>query len=261
MKLEEQLINNLPNTWSLPVKYFYRKVRNRLEQELSYLDKIVGNGKRAIDIGANEGIYSYALAQIYQIVEVFEPQYWCTEAIENYNKLHGNINIYNVALSDFNGSLTLNVPTSNGDYSHQVNGLGKLTTGLATFGKLEGEVISIDVPVRKLDDYNFHDVSLIKIDVEGHESRVIDGARETILREKPILIVEIEQRHIKDKPINTIFEQIAGLGYTGYFLYQSSLIPISKFSCEIYQNSASNTIQDHGLINNFIFKPVAEAIS
>ncbi|MDJ0736973.1 MAG: FkbM family methyltransferase [Nostocaceae cyanobacterium] len=260
MKIEKKLINTLPNSWNLPVKYHYRKIRNRLEKELSYLDKIVGNGKRAIDIGANEGIYSYALAQICQIVEVFEPQSWCTEAIVNYNRIHRNINIYNVALSDFNGSLTLNVPTSNGDYSHQVSGLGKLTTGLATFGELEGETISIDVPVRKLDDYNFQDVSLIKIDVEGHESRVIDGARETILREKPILIVEIEQKHIKDKPIDHVFEQITGLGYTGYFLYQSSLTPISEFSCENHQNSASNTRQNHEFINNFIFKPISEAI-
>lgn len=47
------------------------------------------------------------------------------------------------------------------------------------------------VRTRAIDSFNFGDVGLIKIDVEGWEINVIRGARETIIREKPILMLEI----------------------------------------------------------------------
>jgi FkbM family methyltransferase len=53
----------------------------------------------------------------------------------------------------------------------------------------DGEVL---VPRVRLDDLVFTDVSLVKIDVEGHECRVLAGARETIARDRPALVVEEE---------------------------------------------------------------------
>ena len=261
MKLEQTLLKLCPKSLRLPVNYHYRKVRKRLEKETLYLDSLVGNRKRAIDIGANEGIYSYALSKICDIVEAFEPQSWCTEAIKAYSQAYsGNINVYNVGLSNFHGSLTLHIPTSSGDYSRLVSGLGKLTTGLGSFREIEGEQMCIDVPVCKLDDYEFKDVSFMKIDVEGHESKVIEGGLNTILREKPIILIEIEQRHLEGKPINKLFEQIAELGYEGSFLYKGSLTPLSKFCSEINQNQFVNDVFHEDYINNFIFKPVSKYI-
>jgi len=44
--------------------------------------------------------------------------------------------------------------------------------------------------IKKLDDYELTDVDFIKIDVEGYENQVVLGAKETLLRNKPIIIVE-----------------------------------------------------------------------
>jgi len=44
--------------------------------------------------------------------------------------------------------------------------------------------------VRKLDSYEFEGVGLIKIDVEGDELAVLEGAEQTIAREQPVIIVE-----------------------------------------------------------------------
>lgn len=260
MKLEETLIKLSPKFLRLPVKYQYHKIRNRLEKEIFYLDQLVGSRKRAIDIGANQGIYSYALSLLCDVVEVFEPQSWCTEDIVSYSQLSScNINVHNVGLANFNGSLTLHIPTSQGNYSKLVRGLGSLTTGLASFKEIECEQISINVPVHKLDDYEFQDVSFIKIDVEGYEAKVIEGASKTILREKPIILIEIEQRHLDGKSINEVLNQIAELGYEGSFLLKHQIRPISEFSYQKNQEPFINELSSNNYVNNFIFKPIFES--
>ena len=62
------------------------------------------------------------------------------------------------------------------------------------------EFRSFYVNVKKLDNLQFENpISFIKIDVEGHEMEVIEGAIETITKNKPILLVEIEEIHSKKK--------------------------------------------------------------
>lgn len=257
MKLKENLIKLCPPQWLLPVKYQYSRFSNKLEKEIMYLPELIGNGKRAIDIGANDGLYSYALSKICEVVEAFEPQPWLSETIMAYNQAYrGNINFHGIACSNLNGSLSLHLPVRTDNYSRAIPGLGRVVTGLASFRELDEEQISIEVPVRKLDDYCFNDVSLIKIDVEGHEIQVIEGSRNTILKEKPIMIVEIEQRHLGDRLIDEVLTEIIALGYEGYFLYRNNLHPLSEFSYEKNQQPFLNDVFNQDYINNFIFKPI-----
>ena len=72
------------------------------------------------------------------------------------------------------------------------------------------------VEVRTLDSFGFTDVDLIKIDVEGHEYSVLEGSLLTIQRCKPILLIEIEQRHIS-RPIKEVFSLVMNQGYDGLF--------------------------------------------
>ena len=62
------------------------------------------------------------------------------------------------------------------------------------------------VELKKLDDYELTDVDFIKIDVEGYENQVVLGAKETLLRNKPIIIVE--QKGFSDRFNETQFEAI-----------------------------------------------------
>ena len=47
-----------------------------------------------------------------------------------------------------------------------------------------------DVEINTLDSYNFGDVDVIKIDVEGYEISVLYGAKQTITTQKPLLQIE-----------------------------------------------------------------------
>jgi hypothetical protein len=47
-----------------------------------------------------------------------------------------------------------------------------------------------EIEVSTLDNFNFNDITLIKIDVENHENEVLLGAKQTILKNKPIIVLE-----------------------------------------------------------------------
>jgi hypothetical protein len=47
-----------------------------------------------------------------------------------------------------------------------------------------------DIPLKTLDSFGFEEVDFIKIDVEGYELSVVKGAKETLLREKPFMVIE-----------------------------------------------------------------------
>lgn len=107
------------------------------------------------------------------------------------------------------------------------------------------------VKVNTLDSYGFTGVSFIKIDVEGYEASVIRGAFETIKLNHPVILVEIEQRHIGNDSIFSIFNLIEELGYQGYFYKNGILNKLTSFDVSSHQNLKN---KKH-YINNFIFRP------
>jgi hypothetical protein len=50
------------------------------------------------------------------------------------------------------------------------------------------------IPMKTLDSFDFPNIDLIKIDVEGFEGEILKGAMETIERHKPVLVIE-QQKH------------------------------------------------------------------
>ena len=124
--------------------------------------------------------------------------------------------------------------------------------GNSSFTPVVGPHESQEVPVQTLDQYNYDDVCLIKIDVEGHELDVLKGATQTMLRERPVLLVEIEQRHLQI-PMTEVFAFIAEQKYNGFFLCSGRLCPLSNFAPEVHQ--APENINSHAYIYNFIFLP------
>ena len=108
------------------------------------------------------------------------------------------------------------------------------------------------VELRQLDSYHFEDVKFIKIDVEGHEGSVIEGAAETIRSMKPSMLIEIEQRH-NGTPVLEMFNKIMEFEFKGYFLRKGKLVSVDEFDLKRDQNpnNLGNSKQEY--INNFIF--------
>ena len=250
-KLKTLLVSQLPLQWSLPIRFLYNRLTGRLEPEISLLPSLVRPGSRVIDVGANIGFYAYALARLGVRVECFEPVPACIAVIRDYAS--PRITTHEIALSDAPGQAQLHVPEQ----------AGRLATAQAHLGQLPGAEVpdgqTLNVQLATLDSFGFDDVSLIKIDVEGHELAVLRGARETILRDRPVLIVEIEQRHLPSGSMADVFAFVEALGYAGSFLRSSREHPLSDFNVQKDQLDRiahlTATSDERGYVNNFIFRP------
>ncbi len=173
-------------------------------------DNIYTKGRTIIDIGANFGFHTLEFADLVGDGKVisFEPQkliYYqlCGNIILNG---YDNITAYNVALSDEHNYLKME--------NLQYNSTETINIGNAHLDAYYDSGYN-EVEVRPLDSYEFDSVSVIKIDVQGYEPRVLNGAIETIKRHKPVIFIEVEspQLQIYGYTQDDVFERLNSMGY------------------------------------------------
>lgn len=156
-------------------------------EALPVIGKFCPPGAVAFDVGANLGEWSLLMAKsigpsgkLYS----FEPLPFLAEAIDKTLKANGfkQARVIAGAVSNKSGEATLSV-----DYRH---------TGKSRIGTLEsdGETERLAVKTLTLDDFsnseNLERLDFIKIDVEGHEAAVIEGAKDVLSKFRPTLILE-----------------------------------------------------------------------
>lgn len=174
-------------------------------------EKINVKGTTIIDVGANFGFHTLQfrdlVGELGQVIS-FEPQklvYYqlCGNIILNG---HNNITAYNIALSDEVNVLKME--------NLQYHSERDINIGNAHLDACYDNGYNL-VNVNTLDSFNFENVSVLKIDVQGYEPRVLDGAKETILKNKPVIFIEVEapQLSIYGWKEEDIFNRLEALGY------------------------------------------------
>ena len=110
---------------------------------------------------------------------------WYTyKGIHQSMNLVANTTVHEVAATNRNeGTIDILDHTDHGGHNHVVLDSENV--------KLRPSQNLVPVPARTLDSYNFKDVNAIKIDVEGSELLVMQGAKDTIERCRPSVQVEI----------------------------------------------------------------------
>ncbi len=167
-------------------------------QRWKYLAALECTDRRGtfVDVGAHVGTWSMQAERDFSRVVAFEP---CelTAGIYPHNMRSDHYTLHNVALGSESGAVAAFVDKTDTGDAHVVEG--------AT------------VPLRTLDSYELEGVDLIKIDVQGYELEVVKGAVDTLLRCKPLVVVEdkgIAPRRYGAQPgAATAFLKSLGMSY------------------------------------------------
>lgn len=148
-----------------PAEYQYQ-VRNLSFQH-------VKSWNMAIDIGANVGLWARDLCKRFNKVMAFEPVDLFQQCLV-LNVPAKNLEIQSVALGDQETTANMNITQGNTGHTHvDPASIGHGSTAVKT-----------------LDSFDLTQVDYIKMDCEGFEYRVIQGAKNTIQRARPIVVLE-----------------------------------------------------------------------
>ena len=242
MNFDDALKHYAPRAW-FHFKFLKYKHLKRGEPELWLIRHLVEPGTTALDIGASIGIYSTEMARYAAKVIAFE----ANPAVAAFTRSVAarNVEVVNVALSSHAGRSTLTVP---------LNVRGRAVTELASIAMhppSDGNAVAIDVETRRLDDFAITNCSFIKIDVEGHEESVLEGAPSLIAAERPVLMIELVEA-FNPGVVARLTARYAALSYSVFFS-KNGLRPIAEFDAARDQDEALLPTRQYAA--NFFFIP------
>ncbi|MFC4000038.1 FkbM family methyltransferase [Nocardiopsis sediminis] len=194
-----------------------------IENEVAALGTLVRPGAVCIDIGAEYGLYTFAMADlagpggtVYAVEPLPGPARFLEAAIRALDA--PSVHLVRRALAGRPGEGTLSLPVRRG---LPVHGRAYLTTGADGPGpnaEFHGERL-VATEVGTLDELvaerGIERVDVIKADVEGAELAVLDGGRATLTAHRPALLLEIEDRHLAKYGTGAaaVVTRLRGLGY------------------------------------------------
>ena len=205
--------------------------------------KFLGSGETFFDIGANIGLMtiaaSLAVGPAGRVVS-FEPDHAnFSILLENIllNKAT-NVCVLNLAVGDKAGEFNLFCSTTED---------GGLSSLVDQGGFQQTQVVSTTPLDKMLDIFPSRPVSAVKIDVEGYEYRVVNGAKELLSHYKPIVIMEFDESH-GDGQYNCLDAGaiLLSLGYEAYFgSGKSAMDTVLRFQPKFESKKYDNMIFVH----------------
>lgn len=175
------------------------------------------------DIGANTGWYSMLAAILNKksLIFSFEPVTEHIECLQEsiaLNRLEAQVVIHPIALSNSNGEMSMLLAGSGSSLEKDF-----LSTN-------EGvRIVKIKTLDSVIKEKNIPTPDFIKIDVEGHEYKVLLGAKDILSKSSPILFIEIAKtlksihRGFIHKDYEAIFSLLSSLGYEAFIVKDSGL--------------------------------------
>ena len=200
--------------------------RRVVEPEILGLRHLVLPGDVCLDIGAAYGMYSYPLAELvgpHGAVHSFEPQRKAHSLLRAGRALAGanRIQLTRSGVGRAAGEFEMALPVR---FGLPINGHAHLQDGLVAVHdeRWHTRMKRIRVPVTTVDEVCAHRgierVHFMKVDVEGFEPGVVAGAAGVIARDRPSLLLEIEDRHLA-RYGTTAAEFSASLRAMGYSMH------------------------------------------
>lgn len=192
------------------INFIYRRIIYPYLFQSEFDIKIIRkmNFRCSIDVGASSGLYTIELSKISKQCISFEPIY--EEYILLKSIIKKNVILFNYALSNRNTKTFLNIPITNKIHEFPRSSIEK------KFKKQKRVKITtkkFDYLKKKIS--NLKIVDFVKIDVEGHEKKVVLGMKKTIIIHRPILLIEIEKRY--NRNYLWLFKYLKKLDYNCFY--------------------------------------------
>jgi FkbM family methyltransferase len=233
----------------LAARLLHRALRYRWRlnrREIAAMLGLLPRGGVCLDIGAHKGAYAWWMARRIGPsgrVFAFEPQQRVAEPTARAFAAAGlaRVRVIHAAVSDRSGEASISFRRGS---SH----------GASLDGLSGDDIEQVRVPLLSLDDFAQREalarVDFIKIDVEGHEARVLAGARALIARFTPNLLIEIEARHHAGEhdPVAAARDALEPLGYRCFYFTRAGRHPIESFRAADHQRYGEGYYS-----NNFLF--------
>lgn len=218
--------------------------KNHGERELKILNQLIDPNRASIDVGANKGVYTYWLEKFSKKVYAYEAN---PELTQTFLQATGrNVEVRACGLSNVAGTLKFRVPiagiknSSKKPYLEHQGG---------TFRSISNRsFVEQDVKVFRLDELEHDPVGFIKIDVEGHEMEVIEGAKSLLEKDRPVLLVELVQNFHK-RPLMDLVREVESLNYKPRVLLPAGFANPLEIDQKYFSDNPDY------FINNFLFIP------
>jgi FkbM family methyltransferase len=200
-----------------------RAVYPRVEPELARLASYAPRGGTAVDIGAWYGPWTRGLRRLADWVVAVEP---AADLARTVAAAYPDVRVVQAAASDHVGTAALYLPHGG--------------PGVGTSSLEHGEGGAVSVPRVTVDSLGLGDVRFMKVDVEGHELPALRGAEQTVRRDAPHLLVELEDRM---QPIDPILSLLRGWGYRAYVMPRDRWLPLDDFDLVAHQRAAVGRVR------------------
>ena len=183
-----------------------------LDSIFEFLESRMGfrPGGLAIDMGANIGNHSLYLSNLFDKVLCFEPH-------------PDTFSLLEINTRDIKGVTCINFGLAEVERSQTFYELGG-NMGASSLTPLQDYRSSVEIKLKTFDSFaeEIEKVTLIKIDVEGHELEALKGSKNCIKRDSPVILIERTAFESSYEKSNGSLSWLESQGYTFYWLEAES---------------------------------------
>ena len=246
------LLNNLISI----LRTLYLIQLRPFEIEIKFLKKFYKNKKNLIcfDVGCCHGSYAKILKKFSSRIYCFEPEKKNFNYLKDIFKFEKKIKLFNFAISDQNSHKILYTPDII-RHSTPNSTLNKQNIKIKNFNIQKVRTVTLDTFVKK---NNINKLDFIKIDVEGHEYKVVKSSIYTLKKFSPILLIELIKKN--NNNFYKIIKLLNKLNFKMYFYNRQSqklslvaLKDFKIFQSKLNQKKKEINFFDQSYVQNFFF--------
>ena len=195
----------------------------------------------ALDVGGNIGTHAILLSKKLSEghVYTFEPQSLVFSVLQNNLLLNScdNVTAYRFAISNRDHSTISMQP-----FSFNKKSINNAALQIDLDGAMGDFALT-----RSLDSFKFKKVDFIKIDIQGSEVMALQGAKDLILKHKPVIFIEIEEQYLRDLGTSTkeLLETLFSLNYALYRIetnYPCDYLCVPNDKASSFENTVLNKL-------------------